>query len=310
MKFIASLHCQNILQDVGIPCYHFVFELNPCYRWRKLCLKYVYFIKNTFMIELLHNINQPYLGLPKFMAQDRIQSKFDRIIGGKVASAMIPWQVSISTGGWENMHYCGGSILDSKTILTAKHCYPNEDKKIMNMVRAGSKDNWKGGQLVEVEKWIEYPKKMDPNTNENDIYILKLKTPLKFNDDVKPICLATKDPADGAKCYISGWGVSKTGNMNPERYLKWDSEPIATQKHCEQTFGYSNVPSLICSGGDKANEGTCQGDSGGPLVCLEGGKPVLVGALGMGAGKCEEKNPSLWARVSKFSAWIKANMEK
>ena len=244
-----------------------------------------------------------FLGLPKFMATDRI-------IGGKVASAPIPWQVSISTGGWENLHYCGGSILDSKTILTAKHCYPNEDQKVMAMVRAGSKDAWNGGQLIEIEKFIEYPKKMDPNTNEHDIYILKLKTPLKFNDNVKPICLATKDPADEQKCYVSGFGVSKTGNMNPERYLKWDSEPIASKKQCESTFGYSNVPNLICSGGDKANEGTCQGDSGGPLVCLEGNKPVLVGALGMGAGKCEDRSPSLWARVKNYTAWIKANMEK
>ena len=235
----------------------------------------------------------------------------DRIIGGKVASAMIPWQVSISTAGWEKTHFCGGSILDSKTILTARHCFVDEGKKVLASVRAGSKDAWNGGQLIEVEKFIKYPKKMDPNTNENDIYILKLKTPLKFNDDVKPICLATKDPADGQKCYISGWGNSKTGNTYPERYLKWDSEPIASKQQCINTYLYpSTIDTLICSGGDKANEGTCQGDSGGPLVCLEGNKPVLVGALGMGVGKCEDKNPSLWARVSKYSAWIKANMEK
>merc|ERR1711963_1200305 len=209
--------------------------------------------------------------LPKFMATDRI-------IGGKKASAPIPWQVVLITNGWEKTNWCGGSILDSKTILA--------------MIRAGSTDAYNGGQLIEIEKYIEYPKKMDPNTNEHDIIILKLKTPLKFNDNVQPICLATKDPADGQKCYISGWGVSKTGNMNPERYLKWDSEPIATQKKCEDTFGYSNVPNLICSGGDKANEGTCQGDSGGPLVCLEDGKPVLVGA----SAKC---NPHLYGQESR-----------
>ena len=38
----------------------------------------------------------------------------DRIVGGKPAPSMIPWQVSI--GG------CGGTILDSCTILTAAHC--------------------------------------------------------------------------------------------------------------------------------------------------------------------------------------------
>ena len=38
----------------------------------------------------------------------------DRIVGGKPAPSMIPWQVAI--GG------CGGTILDSCTILTAAHC--------------------------------------------------------------------------------------------------------------------------------------------------------------------------------------------
>ena len=142
----------------------------------------------------------------------------DRIIGGKVASAPIPWQVSISTGGWENLHYCGGSILDSKTILTAKHCYPNEDQKVMAMVRAGSKDAWNGGQLIQVEKSIEYPKKMDPNTNEHDIYILlKILLIAKNVDLVFPIL--------------------ESGNAHPERYLKWDSEPIASKQHCEGVFG-------------------------------------------------------------------------
>ena len=234
----------------------------------------------------------------------------DRIIGGKKASAPIPWQVVLTTGGWEKLNFCGGAILDSKTIVTARHCFPDEDKKVMAMIRAGSTDAYSGGQLIEIEKFIEYPKKMDPNTNEHDIIILKLKTPLKFNDNVQPICLATKDPADGQKCYISGWGLSKTGNTYTEQYLKWDSEPIASQKVCESTFLFSNVPNLICSGGDKANEGTCSGDSGGPLVCLEGGKPVLVGALGMGTGKCEDKNPSCWARVKNYTDWIKSNMEK
>ena len=53
---------------------------------------------------------------------------------------------------------------------------------------------------------------MDPNTNEHDIIILKLDKPLTFDANVKPICLATKDPEPNQVCWISGWGVSKTGN--------------------------------------------------------------------------------------------------
>ena len=47
------------------------------------------------------------------------------IVGGKEADLPIPWQVAI-----RHVHYgqfCGGTILDSKTILSAAHCFPYGD---------------------------------------------------------------------------------------------------------------------------------------------------------------------------------------
>ena len=48
----------------------------------------------------------------------------DRIVGGKAANGPIPWQVSIQAHG---QHSCGGTILDTNTILSAAHCFANED---------------------------------------------------------------------------------------------------------------------------------------------------------------------------------------
>ena len=69
--------------------------------------------------------------MPDFMLNS------DRIVGGENASSMIPWQVSI--GG------CGGTILDSCTILTAAHC--GQIKPGIS-IRAGSLNNYNGGQVV------------------------------------------------------------------------------------------------------------------------------------------------------------------
>lgn len=44
----------------------------------------------------------------------------DRIVGGSSAPSMIPWQVSVRKYG---NHFCGGTILDSRTILSAAHCF-------------------------------------------------------------------------------------------------------------------------------------------------------------------------------------------
>ena len=58
----------------------------------------------------------------------------DRIIGGSFAAGVVPWQVSLREvqSGLDmnnkpfesSTHYCGGTILDEKTILSAAHCFP------------------------------------------------------------------------------------------------------------------------------------------------------------------------------------------
>ena len=62
-------------------------------------------------------------------------NKADRIVGGKDAPSNIPWQVSIrqglkselsnANGVWlgRGNHWCGGTILDSWTVLSAAHCF-------------------------------------------------------------------------------------------------------------------------------------------------------------------------------------------
>ena len=45
----------------------------------------------------------------------------------------IPWQVSLRYENYYNYnrHFCGGTILDSTTILTAAHCYRSGPLKIV-----------------------------------------------------------------------------------------------------------------------------------------------------------------------------------
>ena len=43
----------------------------------------------------------------------------NRIQGGTDAQAPIPWQVAVRFNGNK---YCGGTIIDAKTIVTAAHC--------------------------------------------------------------------------------------------------------------------------------------------------------------------------------------------
>ena len=64
-----------------------------------------------------------------------------RIIGGSVAPSMIPWQVAVL---YSNLtQFCGGTILDSFTVLSAASCNIN----ITHSIRAGSLIKNDGGQV-------------------------------------------------------------------------------------------------------------------------------------------------------------------
>jgi len=85
--------------------------------------------------------------LPSFMLNA------DRIVGGQDATSEIPWQVSVRAGMNTNLqggHWCGGTILDAKTILSAAHCFfagpnlGNSGKEFVNVlnpfIKAGITD--------------------------------------------------------------------------------------------------------------------------------------------------------------------------
>jgi trypsin len=67
------------------------------------------------------------------------------IVGGQIAPSPIPWQVSVQSGG---SHFCGGTILDTYTILSAAHCFGDHGGALNGLsIRAGSKKWSSGGQV-------------------------------------------------------------------------------------------------------------------------------------------------------------------
>ena len=67
----------------------------------------------------------------------RFLDEENRIIGGASAPSAIPWQVSIRKYG---SHFCGGTILDSKTILSAAHCFSKGASTNGYTILAGTRD--------------------------------------------------------------------------------------------------------------------------------------------------------------------------
>ena len=67
------------------------------------------------------------------------------IVGGKDAPSPIPWQVSVQSN---NVHFCGATILDKMTLLSAASCfYGKFDSTNGISIKAGSVYKSNGGQV-------------------------------------------------------------------------------------------------------------------------------------------------------------------
>ncbi|XP_037801279.1 trypsin-1-like [Penaeus monodon] len=72
-------------------------------------------------------------------------------------------------------------------------------------------------------------------------------------------------------------------------------------------WGQSVTERMLCAGYPKGGKDTCQGDSGGPLCVKESSKFVQVGVVSFGDGCAKPGSPGVYARVTEFLPWIKAN---
>ena len=149
-----------------------------------------------------------------------------RIIQGQIAEEPIPWQAHMRLGNptgtfW---YFCGGTIIDSKTILTAAHCYYfredlNRDDFFIAAGAVPLEDP--SAQIAFVESIILH-ESFNDTTADNDIAILKLKTALTFNDKVRPACLPDASFNPEGIAVASGWGLigPSIGTLNLQVCIK------------------------------------------------------------------------------------------
>ena len=125
-----------------------------------------------------------------------------KIVGGMIATSPIPWQVQVRVS---DVSFCGGTILDEYTILSAAHCKLTSATNIV----AGATSVNSGSQTIRVKNVINHPN-YDSTTFAFDYSIAKLTSPLSFNANVRPACLPTANFVPEGFAVASGWGSTKT----------------------------------------------------------------------------------------------------
>nr|XP_055047176.1 polyserase-2-like isoform X1 [Misgurnus anguillicaudatus] len=228
----------------------------------------------------------------------------NRIIGGQEAWAHSwPWQVSLD---YSDMQACGGAILDLQWVITAGHCFRRYKKASLWTAVVGRHDlenaNESCHQSVGVEKIIAH-ENFKQKTNENDVALLKLQSPLQFNECVRPVAIWNSDVPSQETCTVTGWGAIRENGPRASR-LQEVNVTVFKPETCNQYYKGKMHEFMMCAGADAGGTDACQGDSGGPLSCFTGDRYKLIGVVSWGVGCGRAKKPGVYTKLFHYKQWI------
>ncbi|UJR24648.1 hypothetical protein I4U23_006022 [Adineta vaga] len=241
---------------------------------------------------------------PRECGKQQYQPSKARIVGGIHAHPNSwPWQVRLQLGNG----LCGGSLIDSRHVLTAAHCFQSPLSLSTYYAFVGMHDINKpvyAEQRIGVER-VFLHEQYNTNTQENDVAIIRLATPVTVSDKINFICLPGPEAiAANETVWVAGWGTTSfQGSASP--VLKQTSLHTMPNR-CGQIYGNYNNQKQMCAGAHGGGRDTCQGDSGGPLMFESNGQWFLNGIVSYGHQCAVAGYPGVYARVSYYLPWIRS----
>ncbi|XP_046880491.1 coagulation factor IXa [Hypomesus transpacificus] len=239
-----------------------------------------------------------------------------RIVGGYAASpGDIPWQVALVVRSSGQL-FCGGSILSELWVITAAHCLV-EAQHGSYFVRVGEHNvNRKEGSEQDREVAQHVPHPLYDSTQSlynHDIALLRLRTPITFSANVRPVCLGPKDFTENlikeaSPATVSGWGRTRFQGATASM-LQWVEVPFTERTECKESSSARITRYMFCAGYRDVAKDACQGDSGGPHTNRFHDTQFLTGIVSWGEECAKEGKYGVYTRVAHYYRWIRHVMQ-
>ncbi|CAL8250028.1 unnamed protein product [Boreogadus saida] len=180
----------------------------------------------------------------------------------------------------------------------------------VNSIKKSQKD-----KSVQIQVLMHYPHpNYDSEKDVHDLQLLKLHR-AKESKNVKylPLANVIRDPEEGTKCMVAGWGAVGLKKLKMSDVLMSAILTVIKRETCNSPKYYNSkiTPDMVCAGTrGKTKKDACEGDSGGPLMC--NGVQVGITAFGESCGvKTKPLKPGVYTFLSKeHIGWLKNTMRK